>query len=120
MKLKDVTCKMLMRINVVDGQENYVLEDADFVKKNWVNMTDEARKGWYEALEHTFTPNAEDVLDSIIDTIDSCDCYYDGMEDVISSVVITEENQNKLQDVLDEIFCKDVCRSYSKGRSIEG
>lgn len=58
------------------------------------------KSGWYEALEGTYTPDAEDVLDNIIGRLDFCDCYYDGMEDVVSSLVLTDENKRKLQGVL--------------------
>lgn len=59
------------------------------------------RSSCYEALESIYTPTAEDVLDNIIGQLDSCDYYYDGMEDIISSLVLTDENKRKLQGVLD-------------------
>ena len=119
MKIKDVTCDMLMKIYEVNGHENYQLEDTYYVRDNWGKMSDEDKKGWYTTSEYTFIPDAEDVFHDIINSLYSWDYYYYEMDDVVEDSVITDENKVKLQNVLNEIFSIEGCKSYGKEIKID-
>lgn len=119
MKIKDVTCDMLMKKYSVNGNENYQLEDTYYVKDNWYKMSDEDKKGWYTTSEHTFIPDAEDVFEDILESLSSWDYWYDGIDDVVEDSVVTDENKEKLQNVLNEIFSIESCKSYSINEKVE-
>lgn len=112
MNIADITCEKLIRFEVVDGHEVCTLEDTEYVKSNWDKMTELERSGWYTTTEHTFIPRAEDVLEGILESVSSWDYWYDGVEDVVENSVITFENKEKLQRVLNEIFSNEGCKSY--------
>ena len=119
MKIKDVTCEKLMKIYTIKGCEAYLLEDTYYVKDNWDKMSDEEKKGWYTTSEHTFIPDAEDVFDCILERLSYWENCYDGIDDVVEVSVITDENKLKLQNVLNEIFSIEACKSYGIEEKVE-
>lgn len=112
MNIEDVTCEKLIRFEVVDGREVCTLEDTEYVRKNWDKITEAGKYGWYTTIEHTFIPRAEDVLEGILESLYSWEYWYDGIEGVVENSVVTVENKEKLQRVLNEIFSNDGCKSY--------
>lgn len=119
MKIQEVECEKLAKIVTVDYFDNLVLEDTEIIKEKWDSMTDEEKQEWLTTHEETYRVDVDDVFECVLDNVRDWEFGFEEFDEYVADMVITKENKEKLQKVLDEIFSKDVMTVYFRDKKIE-